>query len=224
MAFHAKAFWREGRFKDKGNQRNDSSGQKSTLKARTCYNCNNKFHFIADCPYENKEDNGGKLVPKKRGKFIKKSFVKKSPPIKKQSKALLTTLEEHSTDESDEEEDYDTNEILERNEEGIPIYKENSLEETKSDDPMNLALARQDKLNPSRQLCIWKKMISFLGASPVKLKKNEWMPAYCDNSRSKVEGDGKWHVRCSIVDPNGNEHRQGYQTTTMERQLSRFTS
>ena len=133
-------------------------------------------------------------------------------------------IPEISTDERDDEEGYDTYEVLERNEKGVPIYKEDSSEETESDDPMDLALVRQDKLNPFRQLCIWKKIISFLGALPVELKKNEWMPAYCDNSRSKVEGDGKWHVRCSIVDPNGNEHRQGYQTTTTERRFRNFTS
>ena len=36
MSFHARAFWREGRFKDKGNQRNDSSGQKSTSSLIIC--------------------------------------------------------------------------------------------------------------------------------------------------------------------------------------------
>jgi hypothetical protein len=55
MALAARTFWRDGKFKPKGNQRSDSSGQKfGGPRLRTCYNCNNQNHFIAECPYENK--------------------------------------------------------------------------------------------------------------------------------------------------------------------------
>jgi len=105
MALAARTFWRDGKFKAKGNLRSDSSGQRqSVLRVRTCYNCNNKNHFIADCPYENKEDHGGKLIPKNKSKFIhKKPFVKKNLPNKKPSKILLVTREEFSSGEEEDD-------------------------------------------------------------------------------------------------------------------------
>ncbi|GKC30791.1 hypothetical protein Tco_1038085, partial [Tanacetum coccineum] len=40
----------------------------------------------------------------------------------------------------------------------------------------------------------------------LSLQHNEWMPSYADNSTRKVESDGTWHLKCSIVDPYGNEY------------------
>ncbi|GJX08687.1 hypothetical protein Tco_0196619, partial [Tanacetum coccineum] len=52
-------------------------------------------------------------------------------------------------------------------------------------------------------------MVAFLGSLQVPLQHNEWMPSYADNSKRKVKGDGAWHLKCSIVDPYGNEYNQG---------------
>jgi hypothetical protein len=72
---------------------------------RTCYNCNEHFHFIAECPYEKKEDHGGQLILKIKSKtpqnkpFVKKNFKNKQPRI------VLMTQEQYSyREESDEEE------------------------------------------------------------------------------------------------------------------------
>jgi hypothetical protein len=40
------------------------SKPKATTRVRTCYNCGNQNHFIADCPYERVEDHNGRLVHK----------------------------------------------------------------------------------------------------------------------------------------------------------------
>jgi hypothetical protein len=37
---------------------------KAIGRVRTCYNCGNQNHFIADCPYERLEDHNGRLVRK----------------------------------------------------------------------------------------------------------------------------------------------------------------
>ncbi|GJV04640.1 hypothetical protein Tco_1338209 [Tanacetum coccineum] len=67
---------------------------------------------------------------------------------------------------------------------------------------------------------VWKKMVAFLGSLRVSLQHNEWMPSYDDNSTRKVESDGAWHLKCSIVDPYGNKYNQGYQTKAADTKLS----
>jgi hypothetical protein len=110
MAFYGKTFWVEPhkakednqrRRKSSGFQRNDNNGQ----RVRTCYNCNDRFHFVAECPYEKREDHGGKLILKSKTKSLsKKPFVKKGGPKKKQPKFVFLTQEEYSASDSDEEE------------------------------------------------------------------------------------------------------------------------
>jgi hypothetical protein len=41
------------------------SKPKATSRVRTCYNCGNHKHFIAECPYERVEDHNGRLVARK---------------------------------------------------------------------------------------------------------------------------------------------------------------
>ena len=60
MAFAARTFWRDpSKAKEQNYQRNSTSSFKGTgVRSRSCYNCQNKFHFVADCPYEPREENG----------------------------------------------------------------------------------------------------------------------------------------------------------------------
>jgi hypothetical protein len=110
MAFYGRTFWvdpnkakeeNQRRSKSSGFQRNDNNGQ----RVRTCYNCNDRFHFVAECPYEKREDHGGKLIHKNKTKTSpKKPFVKKGASKNKQPKFVFLTQEEYSRSESDEEE------------------------------------------------------------------------------------------------------------------------
>ena len=63
----------------------------SEKKPRTCYNCVNSQHFVIDCPYEKRWDNGGQLI-RKKGKFSPKpkNFMKKSP-----QEAFVSSHEEY---------------------------------------------------------------------------------------------------------------------------------
>ena len=56
-------------------------------------------HFVAECPYEKREDNGGKLIRKDKAKSFpnKNNFTKKTHP-----KALVMQ-EEHNEDDDDDE-------------------------------------------------------------------------------------------------------------------------
>ncbi|KAK1686251.1 hypothetical protein QYE76_047099 [Lolium multiflorum] len=113
MAFHAKTFWVDpSKAKDDNIKRNNSSGFKSSgPRSRSCYNCGEKRHFIAECPYENRESHGGRLIPKDKSKDSKapnKKFYNKGKKNKMPSRIVLMTKEEYSSDDnessSDEEE------------------------------------------------------------------------------------------------------------------------
>ena len=86
-------------------QRGPSSGNKEGgPRVRSCYNCQNQFHFVADCPWEKREDHGGKIVPKDKSKIpCKKPFFKKNTSKKKSPRIVLVAEEEYSSEEGEEE-------------------------------------------------------------------------------------------------------------------------
>ncbi|GJW49327.1 hypothetical protein Tco_0090678 [Tanacetum coccineum] len=123
-----------------------------------------------------------------------------------------------------EEKDSDDNEeiIKARYENGKPFYVPIFEKYLDCDNPIDRTPALKEKLNPFRKIYVWKKMVAILGSLPVSLQHNEWMPSYDDNYTRKVESDGTWHLKCSIVDPYGNENKKGYQTKATDRKLSKF--
>ena len=80
MAFYAKDFWNDP-LKAKANldRRHNASGRRTSgPNMRVGYNCDDKFHFVAECPYERREDHNGRLVLKDKSKITKKKpFVKR---------------------------------------------------------------------------------------------------------------------------------------------------
>ncbi|KAK1684692.1 hypothetical protein QYE76_045540 [Lolium multiflorum] len=110
MAFHAKTFWVDpSKAKEDNIKRNNSSGFKGLgPKTRSCYHCGDKRHFIAQCPYEHRETNGGRLIPKDKSKDSKgkdskapnKKFYNKGKKDKRPSRIVLMTKEESSLDTS----------------------------------------------------------------------------------------------------------------------------
>ncbi|KAK1603543.1 hypothetical protein QYE76_018861 [Lolium multiflorum] len=110
MAFHAKSFWVDpSKAKEDNIKRNHKSGFTSFgPKTRSCYNCDDKRHFIAECPYENRELHNGRLIPKdkskeSKGKYSKapnkKFYNNKTKKGKRHPKVMLVTREEYSSDE-----------------------------------------------------------------------------------------------------------------------------
>ncbi|KAK1653194.1 hypothetical protein QYE76_070999 [Lolium multiflorum] len=110
MAFHAKSFWIDpSKAKEDNIKRNNKSGFTSFgPKTRSCYNCDDKRHFIAECPYENRELHNGRLIPKdkskdSKGKYSKplnkKFYNNKTKKGKRPSRVVLVTREEYSSDE-----------------------------------------------------------------------------------------------------------------------------
>ena len=80
---------------------NKASGRKEGgQRVRSCYNCQDKYHFVAECPFENREHHGGKLVRKDRSKDThKKPFFKKNATNKKPPRIVLLAQEEYSSGE-----------------------------------------------------------------------------------------------------------------------------
>ena len=67
MALALRQFWSKKNSRPNFNK-NNSSGAKVKQRVRTCYSCGNVSHFVAECPYEKREDNGGKLIRKDKAK------------------------------------------------------------------------------------------------------------------------------------------------------------
>ena len=80
MALASRQFWSKKNSRPNFNK-NISSGTKSKQRVRTCYNCGNVSQFVAECPYEKREDNGGKLIRKDKANSFpnKNNFTKKTP-------------------------------------------------------------------------------------------------------------------------------------------------
>src|SRR6187401_2625932 len=100
MALASRQFW--GKKNSRSNfNRNNSSGNKGKQRVRTCFNSGNVSHFVVDCPYEKREDFGGKLIRKDKSKSYpnKNNFNKKSPP------KVLVAQEEYVEDDDNDEDD-----------------------------------------------------------------------------------------------------------------------
>jgi hypothetical protein len=64
------------------------SKPKSTSRVRTCYNCGNQNHFIAECPYERVEDHNGRLV---RKEMKTKSYPPRNSVVTQHTTACCST-------------------------------------------------------------------------------------------------------------------------------------
>ncbi|KAK1679379.1 hypothetical protein QYE76_040227 [Lolium multiflorum] len=119
MALAAKSFWngnktrssRPRRYSPHDSTRLSSKSPREEQKGRSCYNCGDKSHFVADCIYERREDNGGRLVRKSKFRSLSKGFSKFSSnsddtkiSSTKKPRAFIIR-EEYSFDEGDERED-----------------------------------------------------------------------------------------------------------------------
>ena len=98
VALSTTTLWRDpAKAKAYNDLKMNPSGKKEfASKTKTCYNCHDKNHFIKDYPYENREQHGGRLVPKDYSKLIeKKPAPKRKPFFKKAPRIVLVAQEEY---------------------------------------------------------------------------------------------------------------------------------
>ncbi|GJR50642.1 DNA-directed DNA polymerase [Tanacetum coccineum] len=57
-----------------------------------------------------------------------------------------------------------------------------------------------DSINPFWNICVWKKVVSFLGSLPAPLHHTEWVPRGSEDFVKEV-GDRKWNTKIRVTDP-----------------------
>nr|GEU33755.1 MAK10-like protein [Tanacetum cinerariifolium] len=76
-------------------------------------------------------------------------------------------------------------------------------------------IARDVELNPFKDVLVFRKMVEFLGAIPINLKRNMWeskelIEKRIDWNRTLKEGDGAWHIRSELINPNGEKFNKTF--------------
>nr|GEX02142.1 hypothetical protein [Tanacetum cinerariifolium] len=90
--------------------------------------------------------------------------------------------------------------------------------------PEEWQIARDSKLNPFKDVLIFRKMVEFIGTMPINLKGNmldseEFMEEMMDCNKPPKEGDGAWHIRIELIDPDGENFNRTFQSIPTTRKL-----
>ncbi|GJT28301.1 hypothetical protein Tco_0908576 [Tanacetum coccineum] len=86
-------------------------------------------------------------------------------------------------------------------------------------------IARDAELNPFKDTLVFRRMVEFLGAIPINLKSNMWEledliknPINWD--KPPKNGDGAWHAKIILIDPDKEEFTKTLQSIPTTRKLS----
>ncbi|GJR22770.1 hypothetical protein Tco_0971297, partial [Tanacetum coccineum] len=92
--------------------------------------------------------------------------------------------------------------------------------------PGEWEIARDAKINPFKDVLVFRRMVEFLGAIPINLMRNMWESE--DLIRNPINwdkppknGDGAWYAKISLIDPDGEEFTKTLQSVPTSRKLSR---
>ncbi|GJV60739.1 hypothetical protein Tco_1466839 [Tanacetum coccineum] len=85
-------------------------------------------------------------------------------------------------------------------------------------------IARDAEVNPFKDVWVFRKMVEFLGAIPINLKGNMWeseclVEDNIDWNKPPKEGDGAWHIRIELIDPDGEKFDRAFQSIPTTRKL-----
>ncbi|GKA70262.1 MAK10-like protein [Tanacetum coccineum] len=71
-------------------------------------------------------------------------------------------------------------------------------------------IARDAKINPFKDVLVFRRMVKFLGAIPINLKRNMWesedlIKSPINWDKPPKNRDGAWHAKIRLIDPDGEE-------------------
>ncbi|GJX30834.1 MAK10-like protein [Tanacetum coccineum] len=86
-------------------------------------------------------------------------------------------------------------------------------------------LTRDAKVNPFKDVLVFRKTVGFLGVIPINLKENMWesenlVENNIDWNRPPKERDGAWHIRIELIDHDGEKFDRAFQSIPTTRKLS----
>ncbi|GKC24256.1 hypothetical protein Tco_1026406 [Tanacetum coccineum] len=86
-------------------------------------------------------------------------------------------------------------------------------------------IARDAELNPFKDVLVFRRMVEFLGAIPINLKSNMWESEGLNENpinwdKPPKNGDGAWHAKIRLIDPDGEEFTKTLQSIPTTRKLS----
>ncbi|GJS97139.1 MAK10-like protein [Tanacetum coccineum] len=91
--------------------------------------------------------------------------------------------------------------------------------------PGEWEIARDAKINPFKDVLMFRRMVEFLGAIPINLKSNMWESEDLINNpinwnKPPKNRDGAWHAKIRLIDPGGEEFTKTLQSIPTTRKLS----
>ncbi|GJY91322.1 MAK10-like protein [Tanacetum coccineum] len=92
--------------------------------------------------------------------------------------------------------------------------------------PGEWEMARDAEINPFKDVLVFRRMVEFLGALPMNLKENMWesedlIENLINWDKPPKSGDGAWHAKIRIIDPNGEEFTKTLQSIPTSRKISK---
>ena len=89
---------------------------------------------------------------------------------------------------------------------------------------MEQQFARETEIDPFEDPLVIRTTIEFLGVLPINLKMNKWGK---EDPQSKwncikppKDGDGLWHIKMTLVDPDGEKSEKSYRAKPTKRILN----
>ncbi|GJV80249.1 DNA-directed DNA polymerase [Tanacetum coccineum] len=91
--------------------------------------------------------------------------------------------------------------------------------------PDELEIARDAELNPFKDVLVFRRMVEFLEVIPIYLKGNMWeleelIENRIDWNKPPKRGDGAWHAKIRLIDPDREEFTKTFQSIPTTRKLS----
>ncbi|GJR20921.1 MAK10-like protein [Tanacetum coccineum] len=91
--------------------------------------------------------------------------------------------------------------------------------------PGEWEIARDAELNPFKDTLVFRRMVEFLGAIPINLKSNMWesedlIKNPINWGKPPKNGDGAWHAKIRMIDPDGEEFTKTQQSIPTTRKIS----